>query len=99
MRFEFDWDPAKAATNRAKHRGSFDEAMTVFGDPLALSLPDRDHGEAEERRATLGLSSFQRLLVVVHTYVEISPEVAHIRLISARTPTRRETKDYEENPQ
>ncbi len=44
MRFEFDWDPAKAASNFAEHGVSFEEAMAVFHDPLALSRPDEDHG-------------------------------------------------------
>ncbi len=54
MRFEFDWDPAKAANNLAKHRVSFEEAMAVFHDPWPLSRPDEDQGANEERWVTLG---------------------------------------------
>jgi uncharacterized DUF497 family protein len=54
MRFEFDWDPAKAESNLAKHGVSFEEAMAVFHDPLALSRPDEDHGANKERWVTLG---------------------------------------------
>ena len=54
MRFEFDWDPATAANNLAKHRVSFQEAMAVFHDPWPLSRPDEDQGENEARRVTLG---------------------------------------------
>jgi uncharacterized DUF497 family protein len=49
MRFEFDWDPAKAENNRRKHGITFEDAMGVFGDPLALSLPDQESGQGEER--------------------------------------------------
>ena len=73
-RFEFDWDPAKAASNLAKHGVSFDEAMTVFLDPLALSQPDDEHGSADERWITIGLSRDTKLLLVVHTHVELDKD-------------------------
>jgi uncharacterized DUF497 family protein len=69
-RFEFDWDPAKAESNRRKHGVGFDEAMSVLGDPLALSRLDEESGESEERWVTLGRNSADKLLVVVHTNVE-----------------------------
>ncbi len=95
MRLAFDWDPAKAASNLAKHGVAFEDAMGVFLDPLQLSRLDDDPGAAEERWVTLGLAGGSKLLIVVHTYVEVSDE-ALIRIISARSPTRREVRQYEE---
>jgi uncharacterized DUF497 family protein len=95
-RFEFDWDPAKAASNLAKHGVSFEDAMGVFLDPLALSLLDDAHGATEERWVTIGLSRGTNLLVVVHTHVEIDDDRIHIRIISARKPTKREKRQYEQ---
>jgi uncharacterized protein len=63
----FEWDPAKARRNRRGHRVSFQEAATVFGDPLALTLPDPDHSLSEQRFITIGTSSTNRILVVAHT--------------------------------
>jgi len=65
MRFE--WDPKKAETNSKKHGVTFQEAATVFGDPLAITFQDPDHSEAEERQITFGLSLQKRLIVVSHT--------------------------------
>ena len=95
MRFVFDWDPRKAAANLAKHRVSFDEAMTVFRDPLALTIFDPDHSQTEERWITLGLSMMAKLLLVVHTHVEITRDETLIRIISARRPSRHEERQYE----
>lgn len=96
MRFEFDWDPAKAASNVAKHGVTFDDAMLVFLDPLALSQPDNDSPVGEERWVTIGQSRDTRPLLVVHTHVEVAENVVLIRIISARRPTKRETRQYEE---
>ncbi len=87
----FEWDPRKAAENRAKHKVSFEEAVTVFGDPLGRITDDPRHSE-EERYVLLGLSERQRLLAVMFT-----ERGDAIRLISARRATRRERRDYEEN--
>ena len=95
-RFEFDWDPAKAASNLAKHGVSFEDAMGVFLDPLALSRLDDVHGAAEERWVTIGLSRGTNLLVAVHTHVEIDDDRITIRIISARKPTKREKRQYEQ---
>jgi len=89
--YEFEWDPAKAGANLAKHGVSFEEAVTAFGDPLAINMPDPSHSVTEERFLVLGMSSQQRLLVVA--YAERGPRT---RLISARTATRRERHLYEE---
>jgi uncharacterized DUF497 family protein len=94
--FQFDWDPAKAATNLAKHGIAFQTAMTVFHDPLARSRHDDDNSEEEPRWVTLGEARDGRLLVVVHTYVEMGTDRAYIRIISARRPTRHEARQYRE---
>lgn len=88
MRFE--WDPEKAAVNLAKHGVSFEEASTVFGDPLATTVSDPDHSVSEERFLTTGLSRQQRVLIVWHTDRE---DV--IRIIGAREATPRERRTYE----
>lgn len=67
MRFEFDWDPAKADSNRRKHGVAFEDAMGVFADPLALSRPDEEAGQGEERWVTIGRNPASNLLLVVHT--------------------------------
>jgi uncharacterized protein len=87
---QFEWDPHKAEANLAKHAISFEEASTVFGDPLALTISDPQHSDDEERFILLGQSYAGRLLVVVHTERE-----AGIRSIGARIATRRERMSYE----
>jgi uncharacterized protein len=96
MRLEFNWDPQKAASNLAKHGVSFDMAMGVFNDPLALAMLDKTFVENEERWVTLGVSGAFGLILVVHTYVEIFDDRVLIRIISARRPTKREVKQYQE---
>ena len=88
MRFE--WDRGKAEANRRKHRVSFDEAASVFGDPLATTIDDPDHSIEGFRFLTLGYTKNQRLIVVSHTEREGS-----MRMISAREPTPQERKQYE----
>lgn len=88
---KFEWDQNKEAANLSKHGVSFDEAITVFDDPLYLDFFDPDHSYGEYRYIIIGQSSNNRLLLVSYTeYGEI------IRIISARKTTRREQKDYEE---
>ena len=87
--FNFDWDVQKATSNLLKHGVSFDEAVSVFGDTLALTFFDTDHSEFEERSRTYGISSRARLLVVVHTERHDG-----IRIISARKATRYEKSIY-----
>lgn len=94
-RIEFDWDPVKARSNLAKHGVSFEQAMGVFADPLALSRLD-DQGPGEERWITLGMAGAGRLLLVVHTHIELSDDRIAIRIISARPASRREARQYEE---
>jgi hypothetical protein len=87
----FGWDPQKDEENRTKHGVSFEEASTVFGDPLAATIPDPDHSETEMRFVTMGLSSTGRLVVVSHT----EEEDDLFRIISAREATSHERKAYE----
>lgn len=91
MRFE--WDPKKAESNIQKHGVSFDEAVTVFKDPLALIFDDETHSEREHREIIIGSSALRRMLLVC--FVERLEDI--IRIISARPATRQEIKDYEEN--
>ena len=88
MRFE--WDHKKAATNFKKHKVSFDEAVTVFYDPLSATFNDPDHSIGEERFITIGYSSSSRLLVV--TYTERG---AAVRLINARPASAKEKRRHE----
>lgn len=89
---KFEWDAAKAVSNFSKHGVSFDEAVSVFLDQLAVSGPDPDHSVAESRYITFGMSGLGRLLAVSHIHLP-----GGIRIISARRVTRTERKLYEEN--
>jgi len=86
----FEWDRAKADANRRKHRVTFDEAVSVFYDPLSATFPDPDSSRREQRLVTIGHSSRQRLLVVVHT-----EQSETIRIISARLANAHERKRHE----
>ena len=87
---EFEWDEEKAAANLSKHGVSFDEAKTVFDDPLYVDFFDPDHSYTEERYIIVGQSRRRRLLIV--SYMEREDL---IRLISAREVTRGEREAYE----
>ncbi|HEX9736382.1 MAG TPA: BrnT family toxin [Thermoanaerobaculia bacterium] len=89
---EFEWDPGKAGSNLDKHGVSFDEAETVFADPLFLTFADPDHSIGENRLIIMGESSEGRLLVVA-----FAERGEVVRLISARPATRRERRAYEED--
>ena len=93
MSIQFEWDNDKAASNLQKHGVGFDEASTVFVDPLARIFSDEDHSEAERREIIIGRSTFRRLVLV--SFVERVVNV--IRIIRARQATRKERQDYEEN--
>ncbi len=88
---EFEWDNDKAKGNHRKHKVTFDEAATVFGDYLARTFPDPDHSVDEDRFVTIGTSDRGRVLIVSHTDRE-----NRIRIISARKATPRERNVYEE---
>ncbi len=87
----FEWYGPKGAANRAKHKVTFDEAASVFRDPLGRIIDDPRHSEGEKRFVLLGQSEKRRLLVVMFT-----ERGEAIHLISARRATRRERREYEE---
>ena len=89
--FKFEWDTQKVASNLRKHGVSFDEAISVFADALALTFADTDHYESEDRSRTYGISNKGRLLVIVHT-----ERRENVRIISARKATRYEKDIYEQ---
>jgi uncharacterized protein len=87
---EFEWDPDKERSNIERHGIDFTEAATVFGDPLELTISDPDHSVGEFRFLSMGHSSFNRILVVSYTERE-----DRIRIISARTASPQERRQYE----
>ena len=89
---QFTWDPAKAAANLGKHRVSFEDASTLFRNPLAKVLPDPTHSEHECRSLIIGHSAGGRLLLVV-----FAETIDRIRIISAREASARERREYEEH--
>jgi uncharacterized DUF497 family protein len=92
--YNFEWDPEKEKMNKKKHNISFEEAATVFHDPNAITIFDEDHTEKEERWITIGISSSGKLIIVCHTYYEISEDTIVLRMYSARKTTVSENKQY-----
>ena len=92
MKPRFEWNPDKADRNLRKHGIIFEEAGTVFDDPLFITVLDEEHSVDEERYITLGLSGTGRLLLIAHT-----DRQGTIRIISARKTTKRERRFYEES--
>jgi uncharacterized DUF497 family protein len=100
MAFEFEWDPAEAATNLAKHGVSFDEASTVFGDPLSSTRSDPRHSLGEARFAILGMSARSRLLAVY--FAERGERGERIRIArpaAASGPTMKQEKQAPSEPE
>ena len=93
MSLRFEWNKEKAKTNIKNHGVSFDEASTVFGDPLAYIFDDEEHSKDEEREIIIGHSLLNRLLLVCFT--ERNRDL--IRIFSARKLTKKERKKYEEH--
>jgi uncharacterized protein len=93
MALQFEWDPAKAASNARKHRVTFPEAMTAFADPLGGVIDDPAHSVGEARFVLLAESSRRRLLAAV-SFRELEPD--RVALISARLATRADRRTYEE---
>jgi len=91
MDLTFEWDPKKAASNLAKHRVSFAEATSVFGDPLSVTVGDPDHSLEEGRYLTIGTTAAGRVVIVAHT-----DRGDRIRIISARELTPAERRSYED---
>jgi len=88
---EIVWESSKNRANQKKHKVSFEEAASVFFDPLALTIDDPDHSSSERRFISIGQSLKWRLLVVSYA------ERGTIRIINARTPTKSERQAYEED--
>ena len=88
---EFEADPLKAVANLKKHKVSFEEAASVFGDPMAYTFADPDNSIGEKRWLTIGISALGRVLAVIHT-----ERRGKLRLISARRATKHERSIYEE---
>ena len=89
---EFEIDSAKAVINLKKHKVSFEEAASVFGDPMAYTFAAPDHSIGEERWLMFGLSRMARLLAIIY-----AQRRGKYRIISARLATRNERKIYEES--
>ena len=87
---EFEWDEKKLRTNISKHGISFDEATTIFDDPLYVDFYDPDHSEKEQRYIIFGTSERGRILMVSYT-----ERGNRIYLISARKATPAERESYE----
>ena len=92
MSVEFEWDASKARGNATKHFVTFQEALTVFRDPLARIFADPPHSSNEPRELIIGHSGNRQLFVVSFTERE-----GRVRIISARRATKREQQDYEQN--
>ncbi|MEA5532577.1 BrnT family toxin [Crocosphaera sp. XPORK-15E] len=90
MKLEFEWDEKKAKANQTKHGISFEEASTVFDDPLSINFDDPDHSTGENRYLIIGLSDQGKFLFVSYT-----DRNNKIRLISARLVTPKEKRYYE----
>jgi len=91
MRLDFEWDPNKAEKNLKKHHVSFEEASSVFDDPLSANIEDATHSTKERRFLIIGYSIAHRILLVVY-----NERGGNIRIISARPATRQEVEIYEE---
>ncbi len=87
----YEWDSKKAKANLRKHKVPFEEAATVFLDPLAITFPDPDYSDEEDREITIGLTTKRRVVFVSHC-----PRGDRTRIIGARRATRKERKRYEE---
>lgn len=87
----FEWDEAKARENLREHKVSFEEAETVFDDPLSITIPDPDHSKYEQRFVDIGQTERGRIIVASYTQ-----RGRAIRLISARLAGRTERRKYEE---
>lgn len=91
MSLQFEWDEAKAAANVHKHGVSFEEAITIFGDPNSITIFDAEHSNAEDPFIDIGLSVSGRVLVVVYT-----ERGSRIRIMSYRKATPAERRQYEQ---
>jgi len=91
MKLVFEWDEEKAKENFRKHKVSFEEAKTVFGDPFLMTFSDPEHSDSEQRYLNIDISSKGEVLVVVHT-----ERGRNTRIINCRKATTKERRAYEE---
>ncbi|MBU0701321.1 BrnT family toxin [bacterium] len=91
MKLIFEWDEEKAKENFRKHKVSFEEAKTVFGDPFLMTFPDPEHSDSEQRYFNIGISSKGQVLITVHT-----ERKRNIRIINCRKANTNERRAYEE---
>lgn len=96
MKLVFEWDARKAGQNIRKHKIGFEDAKTVFNDPLLITFPDNRHSAGEERLVSIGASATRKVLLVVHTEREEGEDTKIIRIISCRKATASERRAYEE---
>ncbi|NJN80769.1 MAG: BrnT family toxin [Anaerolineales bacterium] len=97
MNFSFEWDTNKAKINLKKHQISFEEGKTIFADPFLITTLDEEHSDKEERFISIGTSTKQRILLVIHLEkIDFTDNIV-IRIISCRKATSTERKIYEEN--
>lgn len=97
MELIFEWDRNKAKSNFRKHKIGFDEAKTVFQDKRLVTFPDEFHSDEESRYVSIGVSENSRMLLVIHTELDVSPDTILIRIISCRKATPLERKIYEKS--
>lgn len=90
MALTFEWHEEKAKENLRKHKVNFEEAKTVFNDPLSITIADPKHSADEDRYIDIGLSVKGQVLVVVYT-----ERGSNIRIISCRKATKAEQRTYE----
>jgi uncharacterized protein len=88
---KFEWNATKARSNLEKHKVYFEDASTVFGDPLSITIDDLQHSSQEDRLITIGCSANMKVLVIVHV-----DTFDTVRIISARKATKHERRQYEE---
>jgi uncharacterized DUF497 family protein len=95
MEYNFEWDVVKARANIIKHDVSFEEASTVFKDSNAQSLYDAEHSRNhEDRFITIGIASSGKIMVVIHSFYELSNKDSVVRIISSRKATKKEKNCY-----
>ena len=94
MHYNFDWNPDKAKKNKRKHKISFERATSIFRDPNAVSIVDKEHSKEEDRWITMGIDSNGILLIVCHTFVVTDNTACEIRVISARKADKSEMHQY-----
>lgn len=96
MKLIFEWNESKAKSNLQKHKISFDETKTIFDDAFLVTFPDDFHSDEENRFISIGNSTNNRILLVVHTKQDRKTDVIIIRIISSRKATASEREIYEQ---